>query len=54
MRGLRCEHCGRIVRADVEPIFYRAVVDSEDGSEPVGLHKRCEAAYNGEEDEAMT
>ena len=57
MRGLRCEHCHRIIRADVEPIFYRtAGPTSEDSTEPVGLHPKCVAAYNGEneEDEDVT
>lgn len=40
MRGLRCVSCGRVIKTDAEPLFYRA-----DGR-PVGLHSRCEDAYN--------
>jgi hypothetical protein len=53
MRGMRCEHCHRIIRADVEPIFYRmAGATSDENTIPVGLHPKCERPYNeGEEEE---
>lgn len=48
MRGLRCEHCHRIIRADVVPIFYRMAGETSDSDTiPVGLHPKCEPAYNG-------
>ena len=40
MRGLRCVSCGRTIRTEAEPIFYRP------SGRPVGLHSRCENAHN--------
>jgi hypothetical protein len=52
MRGMRCDHCHRVIRADVEPIFWRmAGPTSDDDSYPVGLHPKCVAAYNGDEED---
>jgi hypothetical protein len=44
---MRCAHCHRIIRADVEVIYYRmAGATSDETTEPVGLHSKCEAPYN--------
>jgi hypothetical protein len=50
MRGVRCDQCAKVIRTDVEPIFYRPAPPRADADDlvPVGLHPRCEDAYNNE------
>lgn len=40
MRGLVCASCGRVIKTEAEPIFYRP------SGTAIGLHSRCEDAYN--------
>lgn len=51
MTGLRCVQCGRVIRRDVEPIYYRPSDKKGEPTEPVGLHQRCEPEYNGTEND---